>query len=178
MKTSIFLAATGAILAAAGPVIQARRIFTNVVTVEQWVTTTVTDRRFKAKHTKFVLGGVRIRPTSTSSSSSSTSTEISSTSTAEPATTPAPAVDPTPAAPAPPVNYSPAPAPIIDIPVNPPSNPPAAPAAPAGDDYVSTLLYHHNVHRSNHSAPSLTWGDDLAGFALTTAKKCVFEHDL
>jgi len=177
MKTSIFLAATGAILAAAGPVIQARRIYTNIVTVEQWVTTTVTDRRFKAKNTKFVFGGVRIRPTSTSSSSSSTSTEISSTSTAEPATTPAPADDPTPtpAAPAaPPARYSQAPAPIIDTPVN----VPAAPAAPAGDDYVSTLLYHHNVHRSNHSAPALTWGDDLAGFALQSAKKCVFEHDL
>ena len=54
----------------------------------------------------------------------------------------------------------------------------AAPvASPASDDYKSVVLYHHNVHRTNHSAPALTYDDTLAGYAATLAKTCVFAHD-
>jgi uncharacterized protein YkwD len=56
----------------------------------------------------------------------------------------------------------------------------AAPAkqAPSSGDYVSTALYHHNVHRANHSASDLSWDDSLASYALNTAQTCVFAHDM
>lgn len=54
---------------------------------------------------------------------------------------------------------------------------PPAVASPASGDYKSTVLFHHNVHRSNHSAPALTYDDTLAGYAAELAKTCVFKHD-
>ncbi|OBT81414.1 hypothetical protein VE02_09863 [Pseudogymnoascus sp. 03VT05] len=54
----------------------------------------------------------------------------------------------------------------------------AAPvASSAGTDYKSVVLYYHNVHRANHSAPALTYDDTLAGYAAQLAKTCVFKHD-
>lgn len=55
----------------------------------------------------------------------------------------------------------------------------AAPAtsSPASGDYQSAVLFHHNVHRTNHSAPALTYDATLAGYALQVAKTCVFKHD-
>ncbi|KAI9813974.1 MAG: hypothetical protein M1827_003438 [Pycnora praestabilis] len=52
----------------------------------------------------------------------------------------------------------------------------SAPAA-SGTDYVSQALYHHNVHRANHSASDLTWDDGLASIAAGTAASCVYAHD-
>ncbi|PYI08686.1 PR-1-like protein [Aspergillus sclerotiicarbonarius CBS 121057] len=43
--------------------------------------------------------------------------------------------------------------------------------------YQSAVLYNHNVHRSNHSASSLTWSADLETSAYALAAKCVYEHD-
>ncbi|KAJ5491181.1 hypothetical protein N7539_002748 [Penicillium diatomitis] len=55
----------------------------------------------------------------------------------------------------------------------------AAPAsAPAGNSYQSTVLYNHNVHRSNHSASSLDWSADLESSAKVLASRCVYEHDV
>jgi uncharacterized protein YkwD len=54
----------------------------------------------------------------------------------------------------------------------------AAAAVASPTDYISTALYHHNVHRANHSAPDVTWDDTLAGYAAITAKTCVFAHDM
>lgn len=44
-------------------------------------------------------------------------------------------------------------------------------------DFVSTALYHHNIHRANHSVSDMTYNDTLAGYAATVAAKCVFAHD-
>ncbi|KFZ17273.1 hypothetical protein V502_04646 [Pseudogymnoascus sp. VKM F-4520 (FW-2644)] len=52
-----------------------------------------------------------------------------------------------------------------------------ATASPVSGDYKSAVLFHHNVHRTNHSAPALTYDETLAGYALQVAKTCVFEHD-
>ncbi|TVY30668.1 putative pathogenesis-related protein [Lachnellula hyalina] len=52
----------------------------------------------------------------------------------------------------------------------------AAPVASA-TDYSSTALFNHNQHRANHSASDVTWNATLAGFAATSAAKCIFKHD-
>lgn len=45
-------------------------------------------------------------------------------------------------------------------------------------DFSSTAVYHHNIHRANHSAPDASWNSDLASYAATVAATCVFAHDL
>lgn len=50
------------------------------------------------------------------------------------------------------------------------------PATLAGD-YVNDILQAHNTHRVTHSAPGLTWSNDLASIAQSIAIKCVYGHD-
>jgi uncharacterized protein YkwD len=185
MRASILLAASGALMAAAGPVLQERRIVVATDVVEEWVTVTVTEGR--PLPTMWRPGKVHVRP----QWSSTSSIEPSSTTSAEPEPTiPAPEVPPPPP-PAPPMPDIPLPppAPPVDIPevlTPPPASPPPPPPPPppqqqtpsAGDDYSGTMLQHHNVHRANHSANDLGWSDQLAGYALQTAKSCHFAHDL
>ena len=49
--------------------------------------------------------------------------------------------------------------------------------ATAANAYQQAVLYNHNIHRSNHSAPSVDWSADLETSARTLAAKCVYEHD-
>ncbi|KAJ0144805.1 putative pathogenesis-related protein, partial [Colletotrichum tanaceti] len=67
-------------------------------------------------------------------------------------------------------------------PIVPPPTPVVVEAAPdpspVANDLQSTCLDSHNVHRSNHSAPALTWDSALASYALVTAQTCVFQHDM
>lgn len=44
--------------------------------------------------------------------------------------------------------------------------------------YKALVLQHHNIHRRNHSAPDLTWSDQMAQYAETTAKTCKWGHSL
>ena len=54
----------------------------------------------------------------------------------------------------------------------------AAPAEPSGlTSYNDIVVVHHNVHRSNHSAPDLQWDDALASTAQKIAAGCVYAHD-
>lgn len=53
----------------------------------------------------------------------------------------------------------------------------AAPAGAAPTDYQSTVLYHHNIHRANHSAPDVQWDADLESSAATIAASCVYAHN-
>jgi uncharacterized protein YkwD len=46
-----------------------------------------------------------------------------------------------------------------------------------GDAYQSMLLDSHNIHRSNHSAPALTWNETLAESASALANLCDYHHD-
>ncbi|KAK0612547.1 CAP domain-containing protein [Bombardia bombarda] len=173
MKSSILLAASGVIMAMASPVLQERRLFTKTDLVVEWVTVTVTE----GHTTVFGPGAQRQHP------QISTTSVISSTSTPVPA--------PVPATSSVPVVVVPPPAPVISTqpaPVPAPAPEPepavdnAAPAAPvqqaSSDDYQNTALKHHNVHRFNHSAGALTWGDSYASYAATTAASCKFAHDL
>ena len=44
--------------------------------------------------------------------------------------------------------------------------------------YSEITVYHHNIHRSNHSAPTIEWSDDLASSAATIADSCVYAHNV
>ncbi|KAL1893085.1 hypothetical protein Cpir12675_004276 [Ceratocystis pirilliformis] len=47
-----------------------------------------------------------------------------------------------------------------------------------GSSESQASLSSHNIHRQNHSASALAWDENLASYALTSAQKCVFEHDM
>ncbi|KAK1828619.1 CAP domain-containing protein [Podospora conica] len=184
MKSSVLLAVSGALMAVAAPVLEERKVVWKTAVAIKWVTQTVTA---KAKST-----------TTSSTIESTTSTEVSTTSAESTTSTPpppapeetkppAPVIPEQPAAPAfvpeaPPLReFVPEVAPQAPAQQAPPQQ--AAPAAPAqqvtaGGDYANTMLYHHNVHRSNHSSPDLVWSTQLEDYARQAASKCVFEHDL
>ncbi|KZF20631.1 PR-1-like protein [Xylona heveae TC161] len=44
-------------------------------------------------------------------------------------------------------------------------------------DYASTVLYHHNVHRANHTVSDLQYNDTLADIASQIASSCVYAHN-
>ncbi|KAI1486999.1 CAP domain-containing protein [Biscogniauxia mediterranea] len=54
----------------------------------------------------------------------------------------------------------------------------AEPSEPASDDFSGSAVYHHNIHRANHSAVAVTWDDEIAGYAQLTADTCNFAHDM
>jgi uncharacterized protein YkwD len=39
-------------------------------------------------------------------------------------------------------------------------------------------VYNHNVHRTNHTAPLMTWNQTLANAAQTIAESCVYAHNV
>jgi len=45
-------------------------------------------------------------------------------------------------------------------------------AIPYPSDYASTILFHHNVHRANHSASALTYSPILAGYSSSLIQSC------
>ena len=47
----------------------------------------------------------------------------------------------------------------------------------SGTDYQNMVLFHHNIHRANHSADALTWNQTLADSAYVLASGCVFRHN-
>ncbi|KAJ5144507.1 CAP domain-containing protein [Penicillium atrosanguineum] len=53
----------------------------------------------------------------------------------------------------------------------------AGATATAANAYQQAVLYHHNIHRRNHSAPSVHWSTDLERSARALSAKCVYEHD-
>ncbi|KAK0725816.1 CAP domain-containing protein [Lasiosphaeris hirsuta] len=195
MRSSFLLAASGAILALANPLIQRRRLHTHTEIVMEWVTVTVTDGQepatmfrpnkahFKPSSTLAVISTPEPTPEAVPSAPPAVSSPPPPPPpepTPEPAPAPAPAPEPEPApAPAPAPAPPPVPAPEPAQPAPAPEPVKEAPAtAPAGTDYESIALQHHNSHRFNHSAGALSWGGSYADYALTTAKSCKFEHDL
>lgn len=48
---------------------------------------------------------------------------------------------------------------------------------PYGGSYPDKVLYTHNVHRANHSAPNLGWDQRLADAAHAWAVTCQFRHN-
>lgn len=54
----------------------------------------------------------------------------------------------------------------------------SAATAASTSSFADMALYHHNIHRTNHSAPTISYDDTYAGYAATVAASCVFAHDL
>lgn len=48
-------------------------------------------------------------------------------------------------------------------------------AAPT--DYKDLVVYHHNIHRANHSVPDVEWDDELYSCAQEIAASCVYAHN-
>lgn len=196
----MILAASGASLALAGPLDLLKRVWQTEVVV-QWTTVYVTEG---AKPTDFVIAHHgssnhgphptwTISTTAVSSPSSAPQIEqLESTSSSVVVVPAAPTVattlvpevtsstpEPAPATTEAPAPVAPAPAaPVPDTTSSVPATTVVVDAASAPTDYESTVLYHHNIHRMNFSAPALEYGQTYADYAATTAQKCVFAHDL
>lgn len=109
----------------------------------------------------------------------------------EPVTTPEPVATPTPE-PKPQPKPEPKPEPETTTASKPEPTPEPAPqsapkttakSAPqstpsTGNAYSDAAIKEHNIHRAVHSAPALTWNQDLADAAQQLADTCVFAHDV
>jgi len=185
MLSSIFLTAALAIGAFAGPI---HKRYGYVVTDVEWVDVTVTEYVTE-------YGGY---PTPTSSVVAAEVTSVAPWAGHKHSYAPkpvksTPVVVPSSAAPVVPSSAAPAytPAPSSAAPVS--SAAPATSQAPyggnshvtgsaegdltSGEDYQNMVLYHHNIHRANHSADALTWNQTLADSAYALAEGCVFQHN-
>lgn len=49
--------------------------------------------------------------------------------------------------------------------------------APNGGTYAQQVIAHHNIHRANNSAGTLTWDNNLAEIALEIANSCNYAHN-
>lgn len=173
MKNSILIAAANAVLAIAGPV-EKRAYVTEVATYYETVTVTEGSE-----------------PTPTAGVKQEAQPKVvvvTQTAGAQPAPEPTeepeqPSVvivtaspDPTTESPQP-TQPAPTSEQVIEAPSSVAVEYPT-PSAPSDDDFIGNALYHHNLHRANHSAPELSWDDKIAGYASNTAKTCHFGHDM
>ena len=167
MKSSLFLAATSALLASAGP-LRKRAIETD------WVFEVVTVTVTAGQEPAAVPTAIFVE---------------------KPAPTPEYDAPPPPAAPVVTTTKAPAPPPPAPTTTTPevkePTSAPPQPTTTTQPDtgskppptvnlgsYEQTMLDQHNVHRANHSAPALTWDSTLAQYAANTGNKCIFQHDM
>jgi hypothetical protein len=160
------------------------------VYVTDWTTTTVTETVTQwptttANVPNLVKQNTVVAESTSSSSSTSTSAlptvDLSKKTTAEPAPAPTQEAAVNNAGGATtwysttywsiPAEPATAPAPTLST-----STSAAAAAAPT-NAYQEKILYNHNVHRSNHSAASVTWSGSLESSARTLAERCVYKHD-
>lgn len=183
MKSSIFIAAAGAILAVASPVNDKRVMKTVIETDIVYVTVTAGEE----PQSMFFAGAHRTKELPTTSSTSTTTSTSSTPPPPPPPETPTPTPEPEPTtAPAvevpAPEPTTEAPAPAVETPtvVDKPASTPVVDAEPASSptDFASTAVYAHNLHRVNNSAPAVSWGESYASYAAQTAKSCKFAHDL
>ncbi|KAH9888727.1 scp-like extracellular protein [Xylariomycetidae sp. FL2044] len=194
MKTSALVAATSAVLAMASP-LQKREIKTDIVMEYHTVTVTggeapqPTFVGAKHFHTEFHTDVEVESFTTTEQAPVVVVTTVVQAENVEPTSTPPVVVyvtataeaDPEPTTSEVPVEVpTTSEIPVVEAPATSTSTSEAAaePTEPAGDDMPSAAVYHHNLHRSNHSAPELTWDNTLAGYAANTAATCVFKHDM
>ncbi|KAI0878001.1 CAP domain-containing protein [Hypoxylon argillaceum] len=147
MKSSIFLATTGAVLALANP-LEKRVLETDVVVEYYTVTVTANAPAETPASVKF-----RPPPQPTTTSQPVVIVTVTPEAQPEPTTTTQAST-------------------VADTQTQ------ASDTASASDDFQSAALYHHNIHRSNHSSPEVSWNSEIAQYAANTAKTCVFAHDM
>ncbi|KAK5172605.1 uncharacterized protein LTR77_002725 [Saxophila tyrrhenica] len=86
-----------------------------------------------------------------------------------------------PATTAPQATWEPAPTKTKTKSPEPPAETSAASAPPSSSPptsgYSDKVIWHHNVHRTNHSAPDIEWDAGLAATALKIAQTCSYEHN-
>ncbi|KAI1361118.1 CAP domain-containing protein [Xylaria arbuscula] len=178
MKSSIFVAATSAALALANPL--DKRVLETEVVVEYY-TVTVTGNAPAATHAHHKF---RPHPQPTEEETTVEAAETTTTvvqTTAEPTTTSQPVVyvtvtpeeteeSTTTTAKAATTTKA---STVVDTPAQASDS-----GSTEGDSFESIAVYHHNIHRSNHSSPEVTWNAEIAGYAANTAATCVFAHDM
>ncbi|KAI0458171.1 CAP domain-containing protein [Xylaria acuta] len=171
MKSSIFLAATGAGVALALSNPLNKRVLETEVVVEYY-TVTVTGDAPKPTPTN-----VKVRPHTRPAQQQPPVEQPEPTTTSQPVVyvtvTPEEEPKPTTAAQKPETQPEPEPSTTVETPAQATNQVPSE-----GDSFQSTALYHHNIHRSNHSSPAMSWNDEIAGYAGNTASTCVFAHDM
>ncbi|KAI1092779.1 PR-1-like protein [Rostrohypoxylon terebratum] len=165
MRYSIVVAASAASLTMATP-LEKRKMETTWVM--EYDTVTVTEGEY-SKPTLFWGGGAKQPASTTSVASFPVATELpvyqpSSVQPSVVVVTETPAAIPTTTE-----------LPTVQAPA---SSQAATSSAPTGTDFISVAIQHHNLHRSNHSAPAVGWSDELAGYASNTAATCKFAHDM
>lgn len=178
MKASLFLAASGAILASAGP-LQKRVMETKVV--EVWDTVTVTGKA------ETVTADAQPRPTQNNDFQEAGVVVVTKTLKHE--NNPAPTLHanyPTKPQPEYPTKYPTKPQPTTTV-EQPPApkptktqdkpDPPAPTSSPGEEDMQGNAIYWHNAHRANNSAPAVSWDSEIADAAQMLAATCEFTHN-
>ncbi|KAL7621534.1 hypothetical protein AAE478_008859 [Parahypoxylon ruwenzoriense] len=180
MKHSILVATSAAMLAMGSP-LEKRKMETTWVW--DWETVTVTGTE-TAKPTLFF--GQKHRPQTTEVTAASVETApasvvvvtVSPEAPAPVPTTQVPSVvivTQTPQAAAATTTTA---VPVVQAPESAAPQTTSEPQEPANEDFNSAAVYHHNIHRSNHSSSELLWSDTLAGYAANTAATCKMAHDM
>ncbi|KAI0521045.1 CAP domain-containing protein [Xylaria bambusicola] len=171
MKSSIFLATAGAALALANPL--DKRVLETEVVVEYYTVTVTGNAPEPTNHHKY---RPHPHPTKEETPVEEPETTVVETTKAEPTTTSVPVVyvtvtpeetkEPEPTTTAKPST-------VVDTPAQASDS-----GSTEGDSFESVAVYHHNIHRSNHSSPEVTWNAEIAGYAANTAATCKFAHDM
>lgn len=200
MKATICLAASGALLAMAGPVAR-NEVKTETVWDVAYHTVWVdengnpeTPEPTEAPKQVFAPGLGKVKPVVTKTETEQAEETVVVTTIVEqapapspepsqPAPAPAPSPEPAPQpAPQPSPEPSPEPAPVVQAPAAPakeekPAPAPVQQADSPPTDFKSTATWYHNVHRDNHTAQHVTYNDEIAGYAAQLASTCKMAHD-
>jgi len=178
MRSSLILAAMSVGSAFASPILQKKAVVTDLVTDYVWVYVTEGVPLNKPTHTHSASGAPTTPVVLVAAVSTTSDAAAIPTTTAAPvaASTSESAVSVVMSSAAEGVQTAAAAAATTSQVVASPSG--TCPDASSATDYISTVLYHHNIHRCNHSAPALTYNEEIAGYAATLAATCNFHHDL
>jgi outer membrane biosynthesis protein TonB len=169
MKSAIFLAVTGAVVALASPL--DKRVLETKVVVEYY-TVTVTGNPPAATPTN-IKARPHTKPTQQHPPVEQPAPKP--TTIAQPAPEPTTIAQPVVVVT---VTTQQQPQPQATTVVKDPVPEASTVSVPTDDTFQSQALYHHNIHRANHSSPELVWNDKIAGYATITANTCHFAHDM
>ncbi|GAB0135921.1 hypothetical protein EsDP_00004242 [Epichloe bromicola] len=181
MKSSLFLVATSALLASAGP-LRKRAKVTNWVT--EFYTVTVTDDGSAPTPAIFVEDSKNAPPPAVvvPELPPKVVNVVNNPAPTQPPPPPPPAPKPKAKAPEPKAKAAVVKTPEVKVPEVKPEAPKKsqapAPTTNNVNDYQKIVIEKHNLVRENHRVAGLEWDDTLAQYATNTANGCVFQHDM